>query len=64
MVEYAGPAMKVAVSDRIDDGLVQVAVAVDNLEAYVYFVPEDWINDLILVLDEEDFDPDEDEIFL
>ncbi len=64
MVEYAGPAMKVAVSDRIDEGLVQVAVAVDNLEAYVYFIPEDWINDLILVLDEEDFIPDEDEIFL
>ncbi len=64
MVQYAGPAMKVAVSDRINDGLVQIAVAVDNIEAYVYFIPEDWINDLILVLDEEDFIPDEDETFL
>lgn len=55
MLELAGPATRVAISNKIVDEFVEVAIAPDNTRARIYYIPEDWIIDFISVLNEEDF---------
>ncbi len=47
LMEFAGPTTRIGISNKISDELVQVAVAPDAFRAYVYFIPEDWIIDLV-----------------
>jgi hypothetical protein len=62
--EFARPATRIAISNKLADNLVEVAVATDNFRAFIYYLPEEWINDLVSVLDDEDFRRDENEDFL
>ncbi len=65
MTEFADNAsVQIAISNKIISGLVEMAVAIDRSRAYLYYLPEDWINDFGSLLDDEDFSEDEDEIIL
>ncbi|MFQ5632595.1 MAG: hypothetical protein ACE5I1_27825, partial [bacterium] len=64
LFEFAQPTTRIAISNKITNNLVEVAVATDNLRAFLYYLPEEWINDLVSVLDDEDFIRDENENFL
>lgn len=55
MVELASPATRVAISNKISDNLVEVAVAPDNVRAYIYYVPEEWVNDLVSGFERDDY---------
>ena len=61
LVQFAGPSTKVAISDEITNNFHEVAIANDNIRAFIYYIPADWVNELIEVLDEQDFDQYEEE---
>ena len=62
--EHADPSTRIAISNKITNNLVEIAVSTEPLRAIRYYLPDDWINDLISVLDDEDFKRNEDENFL
>lgn len=65
LVEVANPNTRIAISNEIVDNFHEVAIANDNLRAVVYYIPADWINELIEVFEEQDFDQsDTEEYFL
>lgn len=64
LFEYAEPATKIAISNKIVSSYVEIAVMIDAAQAYIYYLPEEWINDFVSVLDREDFLNDEDENIL
>lgn len=61
LVELASPTTRVAISNEIINNFHEVAIANDNLRAVVYYIPADWINELIEVFEEQDFEQTHDE---
>ncbi|KAA3616439.1 MAG: hypothetical protein DWQ05_11955 [Calditrichaeota bacterium] len=64
LIEFAGPTTKIAISNEIISNFHEVAIANDNLRAIVYYIPADWINELIEVFEEQDFEQDDEEYLL
>lgn len=55
LFQYANPGTRIAISNKITNGLVEVAIATGNFHVFLYYLPEEWINDLVSVLNDEDF---------
>ncbi len=51
LLTLAGPTAKVAISNKISEDLVEVAVAPDNFRAVIYYLPEDWIINFVSTLE-------------
>ncbi|MDQ7062612.1 MAG: hypothetical protein Q9P90_00030 [candidate division KSB1 bacterium] len=51
LLTLAGPTAKVAISNKISENLVEVAVAPDNFRAVIYYLPEDWIINFVSTLE-------------
>ena len=65
LLEVANQNPRIAISNEIVDNFHEVAIANDNLRAVVYYIPADWINELIEVFEEQDFEQsDTEEFFL
>ncbi len=65
LLEVANENTIIAISNEIVDNFHEVAIANDNLRAVVYYIPADWINELIEVFEEQDFEQsDAEEYFL
>ena len=53
LVQYASGATLVAISNKIQNDLIEVAVAPDNFRAILYYIPEEWIIDFASSTEEE-----------
>jgi len=63
LYEHAAPNTRLAISNKISNGLIEIAIVTDNLRGYLYYIPEEMITDFVSVLGDDVYD-DEDENIL
>lgn len=53
LLEHARPTTKIGISNSMVDQFVEIAVAPDNVRAYLYYVPDSWIIDFVNQLERD-----------
>ncbi len=64
LIEHAKPTTRIGISNKITDDFVEIAIAPDNVRAFIYYIPEEGIMPLLNRLEMNFWQQDENENLL